>query len=317
MTTTALDTTKGARSDTGAPRPDTRRKSRLGVPAWIAWLFVAPFIVTFVTFTVIPAIAALSMSFTDIGIRDLRNPLGVNFVGLETFAQVFSNPEFLRAVGNTLLFVLCTLPATLILGFVLALILDTGIRRLRGLFRTAIYVPVVVNIVAAAVIWQYAFNVDGPFNEFLDGFGIDGPNWLGDPALALPTVAVLGVWRNLGAAMILFLAGLQARPTEVDEAAAVDGAGYLRRLFSITLPLLRPTTLLVSVILMERFINIFDEPFLVTRGGPIGSTETLAIWVFERFGFGEIAQAMAGSLMMLVLVGVVALIQFRFLRPKE
>ncbi len=281
------------------------------------WAFVAPFVLTFLVFTVIPAAAALSMSFTDIGLRDLRDPFAVDFVGVETFAKVFANPDFLRAVGNTLLFVLFTVPATLILGFILALVLDSGIRRLRAVFRTAIYVPVVVNIVAAAVIWQYAFNVEGPFNEFLGGFGVEGQNWLGDPALALPTVAVLGVWRNLGAAMILFLAGLQSRPTEVDEAAAVDGAGYLRRLFSITLPLLRPTTLLVSVILMERFINIFDEPFLVTHGGPVGATETLSIWVFERFGFGDIAQAMAGSLMMLALVGIVALIQFRFLRSKE
>lgn len=316
MTTTAVitTTTRGARS--GA-RPPRGRQGHLSVRPWVPWLFVAPFVILFVVFTVIPAAAALSMSFTDIGLRDLRDPLAVDFVGFQTFAEVFSNPDFGRAVWNTVLFVLCTVPATLVLGFILALILDSGIRKLKGLFRTAIYVPVVVNIVAAAVIWQYAFNVEGPFNEFLASIGIQGQNWLGDPAFALPTVALLGVWRNLGAAMILFLAGLQSRPTEVDEAAAVDGAGYMRRLFSITLPLLRPTTLLVSVILMERFINIFDEPFLVTHGGPVGSTETLAIWVFERFGFGEIAQAMAGSLMMLTLVGIVALIQFRFLRPKE
>lgn len=298
------------------PASSARRRKRVGVGAWVPWIFLSPFIVVFLVFTAVPALIALTMSFTDIGARDLRNPLSVSFVGFATFGKVLGDPDFLRAVANTGLFVVLAVPTIMVIGFALALVLDTGISRLKPFFRAAVYLPVVTNVVAAAMIWQYAFTNSGPLNSMLESIGLSGANWLGDPLLALPTVASLGVWRNLGICMILFLAGLQAIPTEVREAAAIDGAGYWRTTFSITMPLLRPTTLLVSVLMMIFFLNIFDEPFLVTAGGPLGSTRSIALWVYNQFGFGNIGQSLAGSFLLLVLVGVVSFVQFRLLRPK-
>ncbi len=306
----------GGSAQAGSPAP--RRRTRLrATPPWVPWVFVAPFLVVFVLFTAIPGVSALAMSFTDIGARDLRDPFGVDFVGFDTFARVLADPGFGRSVLNTGLFVLITVPTTMAIGFVIALILDTGIRRLRPLFRAAIYVPVITNVVAAAMIWQYAFTAEGPLNGLLGAIGLPTPNWLGVPALAIPTVALLGVWRNIGICMVLFLAGLQAIPHDIKEAAEIDGAGYFRRLTSMTIPLLRPTTLLVSVLMMVFFLNIFDEPYLVTGGGPLGSTKTIALWVFGQFGFGNIAQSMAGSFLLLAIIGVVSFVQFRLLRPKH
>lgn len=312
-----LNASGGVVEDLGGPARGALPRRRRLIAAWVPWVFLSPFIFVFTIFTAIPAIAALSMSMTDIGARDVRNPFGVSFVGFETFAKIFADPGFLRAIGNTGLFVVITVPTTMAIGFVLALILDTGIRRLRSFFRAAVYLPVVTNVVAAAMIWQYAFTIGGPFNTLLESMGLSGANWLGEPLLAVPTVASLGIWRNIGTCMVLFLAGLQAIPVEVREAAMIDGAGYWRQLTSMTMPLLRPTTLLVSVLMMVSFLNIFEEPYLVTGGGPLGSTRSIALWVYAQFGYGNIAQSMAGSFVLLALIGAISFVQFRLLRPKH
>lgn len=293
----------------------SKRTKRVGVPAWVPWAFVTPFLALFTIFVAIPATIALVASFTDIGIRDLRNPLGANFVGLDTFARVLGNSEFQRAVANTALFVVLTVPITMAIGFALAVVLDSGLR-LRGFFRAAFYLPVVTNIVAAAMIWQYAFSNSGLINSMLEAVGIGAQAWLSDSSLAVPMVASLGIWRNIGISMILFLAGLQSIPADLREAAAIDGAGYWRTLFGITIPLMRPTTLLVSVLLLIFFISIFEEPLLLTRGGPLGSTKTISYWVFDQFGYGNFSNALAGSFILLIIVGVISVIQFRLLRPK-
>ncbi|QTV79937.1 carbohydrate ABC transporter permease [Microbacterium sp. NIBRBAC000506063] len=260
---------------------------------------------------------ALSTSLTDMTARDLRDPFNVNFTGLDGFIAVLGNASFQSAFGNTIMFVVLCVPLSMALGMALALMLNNGIRRLRTFFRAAAYVPVITNIVAAAVIWQYAFSITGPVNSALGELGVPGLNWLGEPGSAITTVVMMGVWRTAGTCMILFLAGLQAVPEEVYEAAATDGAGPFRRFWSITLPLLRPTTLLVTVLMTVSFLNIFEEPYLLTKGGPLGSTKSIALWVYEQFGFGNISASMAGSVLLLILVAVVAIVQFRMLRPKH
>jgi multiple sugar transport system permease protein len=297
------------------PRPSRRRA---GVrEAATAWTFLVPTLVVVFLFTVIPVIAALAFSFTDVGLRDMRDPLGVNVVGVENFVAVLSDSDFRRSVLNTALFVVVGVPVTMVFGLAVALLLNTGIRRLRPVFRAAIYLPVIANIVAASIIWKYALSYEGPINEALAAIGITGPNWLGDPAWGVTSVLLLTVWRNVGTAMVLFLAGLQAIPEEVYEAAAIDGAGPLRRILHMTLPLLRPTTLLVSVLITVMYMNIFEEPYLLTGGGPLGSTRSISLWVYQQFGFGNIAASMAGSFVLLVLVAVVSIVQFRMLRPKH
>ncbi|MBL0888040.1 carbohydrate ABC transporter permease [Myceligenerans indicum] len=282
----------------------------------LAWVFLAPFLAVFVTFTAVPTVAALGFSLTDLRGTDLRHPFAVDVVGLDNYAWLFSDGRFVRDLGNTAVFVAVGVPLTMLTGFALALALNTGIRRLRGVYRTVFFAPVVTNVVAVALIWQYAFNTNGTVNQVAASIGFAGPNWLGDPGLAMPVVILLGVWRNFGTAMVLFLAGLQAVPEDVHEAAALDGAGWWRRLWHITMPLLMPTILLVSVLLTVFYLQVFDEPYLLTDGGPLGSTESVALYTYHQFGFGQFGLSSAASLVILVLVAVVSFAQFRLLRPR-
>ncbi|WP_067358053.1 carbohydrate ABC transporter permease [Microbacterium hydrocarbonoxydans] len=317
MSTSATRTMVTPGASTRRPRGTGRSHEGTKAEAVTAWLFLLPFLAVFAVFTAVPTVLAVGASLTDMSARDIRNPLEVNFTGFDAFAEVLSNPSFQSSFLNTVLFVVLCVPLSVGLGFVLALVLNNGIRRLRTFFRAAAYVPVITNIVAVAVIWQYAFSVAGPVNNTLGGLGLPQPNWLGEPEWAVTTVVMMAVWRTAGTSMILFLAGLQAVPEEIYEAASTDGAGWVRRLWSITLPLLRPTTLLVTVLATVSFLNIFEEPYLLTKGGPTGSTRSIAVWVYEQFGFGNISAAMAGSVLLLLLVGVVAIVQFRMLRPKH
>ncbi|MEU6254504.1 sugar ABC transporter permease [Streptomyces sp. NPDC047043] len=283
----------------------------------VAWLFLAPFTVVFLLFTAIPTVSALGFSLTDLRGADLRHPFAVNFTGLDNYVRLFQDDSFLRDILNTAVFVVVGVPLTMGVGFALALALNSGIRRLRGAFRTVFFAPVVTNIVAVALIWRYAFNQNGTVNKVLGAVGLAGPNWLDDTHLAVPVVIALGVWRNFGTAMVLFLAGLQAIPQDVYEAASLDGAGKWRQLRHITLPMLMPTTLMVSVLLTVFYLQVFDEPYLLTDGGPLGSTESVALYTYHQFGVGELGVSSAASFVMLVLVALVSVVQFRLLRPRS
>jgi multiple sugar transport system permease protein len=283
----------------------------------VAWLFLAPFTVLFLLFTAIPTVSALGFSLTDLRGTDLRHPFAVNFTGVANYVRLFQDDGFLRDILNTAVFVAVGVPLTMGVGFALALVLDSGIRRLRGAFRTVFFAPVVTNVVAVALIWRYAFNENGTVNKVLGAVGLAGPNWLDDQHLAMPVVIALGVWRNFGTAMVLFLAGLQAIPRDVHEAASLDGAGTWRQLRHITLPMLMPTTLMVSVLLTVFYLQVFDEPYLLTNGGPLGSTESVALYTYHQFGVGELGVSSAASFVMLVLVALVSVVQFRLLRPRS
>jgi multiple sugar transport system permease protein len=298
------------------PGPLRRRGSGAQRRTAVAWLFLTPFLVVFLVYTAIPTIAALGFSLTDLRGTDLRNPFAVDFVGLANYVWLFADDRFVRDLGNTAIFVLVGVPLTMLIGFALAVALNAGARRTRGVFRTIFFAPVVTNVVAVALIWQYAFNTNGTVNEVAANLGFAGPNWLGDPDLAMPVVILLGVWRNFGTAMVLFLAGLQGVPEDVHEAAALDGAGWWRRLWHITVPLLMPTILLVSVLLTVFYLQVFDEPYLLTDGGPLGSTESVALYTYHQFGFGQLGLSSAASFVILVLVAVVSIVQFRLLRPR-
>ncbi|KOV84205.1 sugar ABC transporter permease [Streptomyces sp. NRRL WC-3618] len=305
-----MTATIGPTTPRGARRPGGARRTA------VAWLFLAPFALVFLLYTALPTVAALGFSLTDLRGTDLRHPLAVDFTGLQNYLRLLADPNFLRDILNTVLFVAVGVPLTMGLGFALALALNSGIRRLRGAFRTVFFAPVVTNVVAVAMIWQYAFNTNGTVNKVLGVIGFAGPNWLDDTHLAMPVVILLGVWRNFGIAMVLFLAGLQAIPQDVYEAASLDGAGRWRQLRHITLPLLMPTTLMVSVLLTVFYLQVFDEPYLLTGGGPLGSTESVALYTYQQFGVGEFGMSSAASFVTLLLVTLVSIVQFRLLRPR-
>ena len=206
-------------------------------------------------------------------------------------------------------------PLTMLLALAAAMALDKGITRLRGFFRLGFYTPVITSIVAVAVVWRFLLQQEfGLINTVLGWVGIPGPNWLGDPNWAMPGLILMAAWRNFGTGMIIFLAGLQAVPWALHEAAAIDGAGAWQRFRHITLPLLRPTLLFVSVTTAIGYLQFFEEPFVMTNGGPLNSTISMSMYTYRQFGFGNYGFAAAMSYIIFIVVAVVTAIQFRLLR---
>ena len=179
------------------------------------------------------------------------------------------------------------------------------------------YAPVVASVVAVSVVWRYILQKDGLLNSLLAVFGIAGPDWLHDTRYALPALMVMTIWRNMGTLMIIFLAGLQAIPEELKEAAAIDGAGKWRTFRSITLPLLKPTLLLGAVLLSVAYLQFFEESFVMTQGGPLDSTLSAAYYVYQKFGFGQYGIASAASWVLFIIIALVSVLQFRILKEVE
>jgi multiple sugar transport system permease protein len=282
-----------------------------------AWILAIPFCLLFLAFTAWPVIQSLFMSITDTRSRDLRKPFSVNIIGLDNFTKALSDPTFRKAAANTAYFVLVGMPLTLVVALAAAVALDKGITRFRAVFRLGFYMPVITSIVAVAVVWRFLLqDTGGLINTALGWFGITGPNWLGDPKWSMPALILMAAWRNFGTAMIIFLAGLQAVPAELHEAAAIDGANAWKRFRHITLPLLRPTLLFVMVTTAIGYLQFFEEPFVMTKGGPLNSTISLSYYTYQQFGFGNYGLASAMSYIIFVVIAIVTAIQFRLLRER-
>jgi len=278
---------------------------------------VIPFCLLFLVFTLWPVLQSMFMSFTDTRARDLRTPFSVNVIGFANYAKALSDPVFLRAAANTAAFVLFGVPLTLAAALASAVALDKGITRLRGLFRLGFYTPVITSIVAVAVVWRFLLQPDsGLVNTVLGAIGLPEPNWLGDPYTALPALVAMAVWRNFGTGMIIFLAGLQSVPAALQEAAAIDGAGAWRRFWAITFPLLRPTLLFVAVTTTIGYLQFFEEPFVMTKGGPLNSTISVSMATYQQFGFGNYGLAGAMSYLIFVVIAIVTALQFRLIRER-
>jgi len=298
------------------------QRTRRGRPrlrrAAIGWAFVAPFAALILVFVAGPVLASLAMSFTDIRSADLRDPLGVNWVGLANYTKLFQDDLFLRSAVNTALIVVTGVPLTIGLGMAAAIGLNSGLTRFRAVFRVGYYMPVVTSIVAIAVVWRFLLQPDsGLINSLLRLIGVDGPNWLASTTWSLPTIIVMIVWRGLGFQMVIFLAGLQAIPQELYEAARVDGAGPWKQFRHVTLPSLRPTLLFASLIGTIGLLFVFEEPFVMTRGGPLNATTTVSFHIYSQFGFGNYSYAAAMSYALFIAVVLLSILQFRLLRTDE
>lgn len=292
--------------------PGARREARAG------WILTLPFLLLFVIFTAWPVIQSVFFSFTDIRNRDLRNPFAVDFVAFEQYSKAFADPMFRQAAFNTAYFVLVGVPLTMMVALAAAVALNTGISKFRSVFRLGFYTPVITSIVAVAVVWRFLLHPDsGLVNTALGWVGIDGPNWLGSTTWAMPSLIAMATWRNFGTAMIIFLAGLQAVPVALHEAASIDGASAWQRFRHITIPILRPTILFVSVTTAIGYLQFFEEPFVMTQGGPLNSTLSASMYTYQQFSFGNYGYAAALSYLIFVVIVIVTVIQFRFLAERE
>ncbi|MFL6153066.1 MAG: carbohydrate ABC transporter permease [Ornithinibacter sp.] len=309
----ALDAQPG----TAGPGHPSRRRRTSGRrrEGWAAWILALPFCLLFLVFTLWPVLQSLFMSFTDTKAKDLKSPFSVDLVGIENYTRALSDETFLHAIRNTAYFVLLGVPLTMTLALAAAVALDRGITKFRSLFRLGFYTPVVTSIVAVAVVWQFLLQKDfGLINTALGWVGIDGPNWLGDASWSMPGLIMMASWRNFGTGMIIFLAGLQAVPWMLHEAAAIDGANAWQRFLHVTLPLLRPVILFVSVTTIIGYLQFFEEPFVMTNGGPLDSTISMSLYTYKQFGFGNYGYAAALGYIIFVAVAAITALQFRALR---
>jgi multiple sugar transport system permease protein len=284
----------------------------------IGWSFAAPFVILFGIFLAMPILVAFIMSFTSFGLRDLQSPLGTSFVGIQNYVDLFADPKFWKSLGNTVYFVVVGVPLTLGIGLVIANALSRGITRFRTAFRVGYYLPVITSIVAIAVVWRFLLNPDvGLINVLLQNIGINGPAWLASPTLAMPSIIAMAVWRNVGFAMVVFVAGMQAIPVMLYEAAAIDGAGRWQSFRYVTLPMLRPTILFMLVITTIGYLQLFEEPFVMTDGGPIDATLSVTMYMYQQgFEFFHQGYAAAIAYVLFVIVAIVAFLQFKFLREE-
>jgi multiple sugar transport system permease protein len=248
-----------------------------------AWWFVSPALVALVVFLVVPVAAALALSFTDFDIYGVADRGNVRFIGLDNYRRLVETPLFWTALGNTSLFVFVGAPLSICVSLGAALLLHARAARARAVFRTALFAPVVTTVVAVALIWRDLFHPRyGLLNGALGWLGIDAIDWLGDPAWSMPAIIIFAVWKNFGYNMIIFVAGLQSIPADPYEAARLDGASRLQQLRYITLPALAPTTLLVTILTMVGYFQLFAEPYVMTRGGPAQSTVSVLYFMFEE-----------------------------------
>ena len=283
------------------------------------WSFVAPALIAIGLFFALPTIAALFLSLTDFDIyavADLRN---LRFVGLGNYASLFARPLFWQALGTTMWFVVFGVPATVMASLAAALLLNAKTLRWKPLWRLALFAPFVTTLVATAVVWRYLLHTRyGLINYALGSIGIAPVDWLGSPHAAIPAILIFVVWKTFGYNMIIFLTALQTTSADLYEAARIDGAGWWTQFRHVTLPAIGPTLLLVSILSIAGFFQIFAEPYVMTLGGPAQSTVTVLYFMYEEgFKWWNLGAASAVAVILFVMILTVTLIQLRLTREKN
>jgi multiple sugar transport system permease protein len=278
-----------------------------------AWCFVAPALLAIGVFFFLPVAAALAMSLTDFDIYALADSGNLRFVGLRNYIELLQTSLFWRALGNTFYFVVAGVPLSIAASLGAALLLDSRATWLKGLFRTAYFAPVVTSLVAVAVIWRYVLHTRyGMLNYALSWFGVEPVDWLGDPDWAMPAIVLFAVWKNFGYNMIILLAGLQGIPRDLYEAADLDGAGAWAKFRWVTWPMLGPTLLMVSILSMSGYFQLFAEPYVMTQGGPVQSTVSVLYFMYEQgFKWWNLGVASAVAFVLFAIMFTVTLLQLR------
>ena len=288
-------------------------------PAGAAWLFVAPALLVIGVFFFLPVLAALAISFTDFDIYALADLANLRLVGLQNYVRLLQTPLFWQAFGNTLYFVVIGVPLSIVASFGAALLLHSRLARFHGLFRTALFAPVVTTLVAVAVIWRYLFNTHyGLLNYALSRLGLPAIDWLGDPHWAMPAIIVFAVWKSFGYNMIILLAGLQSIPEALYEAARIDGASLWSQFRHVTLPVLAPILTMVSVLTIAGYFQLFAEPYVMTQGGPLQSTVSVLYFMYEEgFKWWNLGSASAVAFVLFLFIFALTVVQLRLARWEQ
>jgi multiple sugar transport system permease protein len=301
-----------------APLPGLRQQSTaVAVPAhqrrhrhvagWLEALpYLLPLLIGLMVFTIGPIFAALILSFTD---WDLLTP--PEWIGLGNYRDLFTRPVFWTILGNTLYYTVLYVPAAVVLPLLVAVMLN---RPLRGiiLYRGVYFLPVITSTVAIALVWMLLYQPEfGVLNYILKQFGVSGPNWLADERWAMPALVIMSVWKGLGFNMVIYLAGLQGISEQYYEAAMIEGANGWHRLRFITVPLISPTTFFVLIISIISSLQVFEQTYILTRGGPGYATLTMSYYIYQNaFQFQHMGFSAAVAYVLFVMIMLVTLVQF-------
>ena len=281
--------------------------------ALAGWLFVSPAVLAIAVFFAVPVVAALAMSFTDFDIYALADLKNLRFVGLANYQALATTPLFWRALANTLLLVVLGVPLSIGVSLGAAMLLNSKLARWRSFHRTALFAPVVTTLVAVAVVWRYLLHTRyGLVNYGLGQLGVDPVDWLGDPRWAMPAIILLSVWKNFGYNMLILLAGLQAVPEDLYEAARIDGASRWQQFLVVTLPSLGALILLVAILTVAAYFQLFAEPYVMTQGGPAQRTVTVLYFMYEEgFRWWSLGSACAVAFVLFAFMFVFTVLQMR------
>ena len=278
-----------------------------------ALLFLAPALVLLAVFFFAPVVAGFALSLTDFDLYTIGDPHNIRLVGFHNYRELLGSSIFWTAFVNTMYFALVGGPLTVAVSLAAALLINARAARLKSLFRTVYFAPVVTTLVAVSIVFRYIYHPRfGMLNRALDSLGLPQPDWLGNPKLAMLAIIILAVWKGFGYTMIIFVAGLQQIPEELYEAARLDGAGAWKQFRHVTLPLLAPTFLFVGIVVAIGQLQIFAEPYVMTRGGPLNKTVTMVMLMYEQgFKFWKMGYAAAVAFVLFLVIGAATLLQMR------
>lgn len=299
-------TSAGSESSIAAARPSRRRRRR----SRIGW-FLVPAALPYLLFLIVPAAQGAGYSVTDWNGLDPD----FSFVGLGNYLRILTDSQAVRAITNTVLLAIVVTGVENVIGLLLALALN-GRLKSRNVLRLIFFAPVVILSIVVAFLWQFIYTPDGPLNELLATVGLSSAalNWLGDPSVALWSIGVIVIWQFSGYAMVIYLAGLQAVPAELMEAAALDGTNAVQRFRYIVRPILMPAFTVNLMLSLIRTLMIFDQIWVTTQGGPAQSTDSLSTLVYRNaFQYGELGYSAAIAVVLTLFVAVLGIVQYRLL----
>lgn len=290
------------------PRPKWWKSDK----AVIAYVFLAPYIILFTIFRIIPTCLGMFLSITNWKISG-----DYDIVGTANFERLFADPLFWNGLRVTLVYALIAIPLTVTISMGMALLCNKAVRGI-GFYRSVYFLPVVTSAVMSGIVFIWMFGHEGPINAALGAVGLPAVGWLQSEALVLPSLALVSAWQNFGYDMLILLAGLLAIPKDYYEAANLDGASGPRQFWHITLPLVRPALFFVVVLEIIRAFQVFDTIYVMTGGGPVRASYSLTYMIYDQgFGYFDFGYASAAGVVLLVLTLIVSLVQRRWLGKAE
>ena len=282
--------------------------------SWTPYLFLLPAIAFLALTSFLPIFQAIYLSFTNYDF--IGNP---NFIGWENYTKLWSDRTFWKVMNNTLIYLIFVVPSLVILSLVLAILVNQKLRSIK-FFRAVYYFPVIVSVVVAGIAWKWVYAENGILNYFLSIISWQPVKipWLTNPQTAIFAIMAVVVWRGIGYYMVIYLAGLQAIPADLYEAAAIDGSDGWQKHFDITIPLMQPYIILVSIISSISAMKIFEEVYIMSQGGPANSTKTVVYYLYDKgFTSLEMGYASAIGVFLFLIIFVVSILTFKFINPAK